>query len=598
VRRHLIALPLFVVALALLPGCGDGSNGSKSSAACEATAAGALQQCIAEVGAATGACWFDGDAACREGDPQIDDALARLQQSVVNGCAGGQLHGLSVQANTARLRQACRAQADAIAWRTFGGPQGAVWAAAPGEARGCLQSAYDAVTTLFATAFEGINACLSRDDCDAGVLLRSRQPAIAQTVAVITQACPALAELIAVDPETYVERALEQVDCAAATAHPDPSPLALRCGPHNVDVQPPRGEWTQIVLDGDKWGTRCGDGSEYAFYLRPAPQGSPLDRVLVGLQGGGVCLFESDCKSRMASDPGLFNALDDVPVGGGIAADDPANPFADWTRVYLPYCNQDVFAGGGVTEVLGDLELPRYGAINLRAALRVVRDILWRELDAAGGDGYRPDRLLVLFGGFSAGAYGTLYNYHWVLDDLQWPRTAAFPDAGGALDNGGIGVRTLGFAKIPLWGAKPYLPPYCFSGDCAVGPDLYRALSPRLKQVPEQQMLILSNQKDNTQQRDAFFADEAQWIDTLRSAYCDTRELPGIQWYLTSDSLNSVHVVSIRDEFFYGTVAGERMADWLWRAMTDPDSITDRAEEGNFVADIPGSHPFPCPLPQ
>jgi hypothetical protein len=185
-----------------------------------------------------------------------------------------------------------------------------------------------------------------------------------------------------------------------------------------------------------------------------------------------------------------------------------------------------------------------------------------------------------------------------VLDNLQWPRTAAFPDAGGALDNGtAAGVRSLGPIKIPAWGVQSYLPSYCFGGDCAVGPDLYKAMSPRLLQVAEQQMLILSNQKDNTQQRDAFFTDEAQWINAMRSAYCDTKNLPGIQWYLTSDSINSVHVVTIRPEFYYAPVAGEVMADWFLRAVEDPTSLTDRAEEGNFVIDIPGSLPFPCTLP-
>tara|TARA_B110000503_G_scaffold32105_1_gene52110 strand:- start:6444 stop:6593 length:150 start_codon:yes stop_codon:yes gene_type:complete len=26
----------------------------------------------------------------------------------------------------------------------------------------------------------------------------------------------------------------------------------------------PKGEWTQSIFDGDKWGTMCGDGNEYA----------------------------------------------------------------------------------------------------------------------------------------------------------------------------------------------------------------------------------------------------------------------------------------------------------------------------------------------
>lgn len=238
--------------------------------------------------------------------------------------------------------------------------------------------------------------------------------------ATIADACPALAELIAVDAPTYIARAEDQIDCTVATAHESTAPLDPQCGPSNVDAMPPRGEWTQIILDGDKWGTMCGDGTEYAINVKLAPDGSPADRVLIGLEGGGVCLFEEDCRARLSSNPQLFNAQDGLPLGTG----------------------------------------------------------------------FRPDELISLFGGFSAGGYGALYNYHWMLDDLQWPRTAAYPDAGGALDNGNplLGVRGVG-------------------------------------------------------------------------------------------------------------VAGERMVDWFWRAVTDPDSITDRAEEGEFTTNIPGSSPFPCELP-
>ena len=69
--------------------------------------------------------------------------------------------------------------------------------------------------------------------------------------------------------------------------------------------------------------------------------------------------------------------------------------------------------------------MQRFGALERRAALRYVRDVLWRELDDHRPEGYRPDRMRVLFGGYSAGGFGTLYNYHYVLDDLQWAHTAA-----------------------------------------------------------------------------------------------------------------------------------------------------------------------------
>jgi hypothetical protein len=36
------------------------------------------------------------------------------------------------------------------------------------------------------------------------------------------------------------------------------------------------------------------------------------------------------------------------------------------------------------------------------------------------------------------------------------------------------------------------------------------------------------------------------------------------------------------------------MKDWFLRAVTEPDTIEDRAEEASFVDDIPGVEPYPC----
>lgn len=294
--------------------------------------------------------------------------------------------------------------------------------AAPEALRSCIGEINTAASAFMNDSLAAINECLVGDECDAQAVLDQQATAASEASSAIVEACGMIEELIAVDADTYIERAADQVDCTVATSHDDVAPFSPQCGPSNAEADPVRGEWTQVILDGEKWGTICGDGSEFAMHIRLAP------------------------------------------------------------------------------------------------------------------------------------------------------------DAGGALDNGSVGVRTLGSTMIPAWGALPYLPPYCFVGDCAVGPDNYTAFSPRLKQVPEQQYLILSNQKDNTQQGDAFFADEAEWLDAIRKAYCDTKDLPGIQFYLTSESIESTHVVSIRDEFYYGEVAGERMVDWFWRAVTQPDTVEDRAE--------------------
>jgi hypothetical protein len=190
-----------------------------------------------------------------------------------------------------------------------------------------------------------------------------------------------------------------------------------------------------------------------------------------------------------------------------------------------------------------------------------------------------------------------MYNYHWFLDDLLWPRTVGFPDAGLAVDNGEtLGVGNLGFVKIPAWGLRPYLPPYCFEGPCSGGETLLNALSPRLLQVPEQQILMVSNQRDETQSGDAFFSDVGTFINALRQMYCDTRDLPGVQWYLTSVSDENVHVVTIRDFLWTGDVDGVEMQDWFERAVTDPTTLEDRVEEADFTTEVEGVAEFPCDL--
>lgn len=577
-----------------LAACGSGKGSALSD--CEREAAAALRVCVVDHTAATASCAAGADGDCLDEIGAQDAALAAVETAVLGACGDGELAGLAATAAAARLTVACESHADSLAWRSLGGPQNAVWNDASAEDQACLAAAHATGAALVDQSLEALTVCAGSCDLDQLPGVRSQLAELA--VDELEAQCDALDSLIAVDAPTFAARAARQADCLAATVFSDTAGLGLECGPDNEvlpRISATRGEWVQVVLDSEQTGTLCADGSPYAFQFRLAPEGAPLDRVLIGLQGGGVCVFEEDCTARKESNPELFQALDDEPVSVGILSEDPAeSPFADYTRVLLPYCTQDVFAGGGVTEQLGALEMPRYGGRNLRVALRMVQDALWAELDAEGGAGYRPDQLTAVFGGWSAGSYGTLYNYHWLLDDLLWPRSIAFPDAGLALDNEEpIGVAALGIVKIPAWGTLPNLPPYCFASDCAVGPVLLEALSPRLRQVPEQQVLLLSNQKDQIQQRDAYFSDEAKWINTMRQDYCDTRDLNGVHWYLTS-SPDSVHVVSVRPEHWSGSVAGQTMKDWFETALDDPDALESRAEEGDFVALVDGVQPFPC----
>jgi hypothetical protein len=70
--------------------------------------------------------------------------------------------------------------------------------------------------------------------------------------------------------------------------------------------------------------------------------------------------------------------------------------------------------------------------------------------------------------------------------------------------------------------------------------------------------------------------------------------LKGINYYYTSVSDESLHVVTLREELWLGAVDGEVMSDWFVRAVTEPDTLQSRVEEANFVNDIPGALPYPC----
>jgi hypothetical protein len=591
----------FPFALALvLPSCGEPSS-ETPIAPCNEAAPAALRACVADYSAAIAACYEDTDAPCGTDDPALAAALEAMDASLAASCStddpDASFGALDLDALPGRLRNACASEASSLAWRTYGGPQGSVWPSAGGAGQACLADAHASVATMVDASLTAVGDCLAGEACDAPAVADTRAMLEADAIDSVETACTDLASLVGLDPAAYVERAALQVDCLAATAHPDAGDLGLRCGPSHAQFDAPRGEWKQVIVDSDEWGTMCGDGSPYAFQIRLAPEGAPLDRVIIGLQGGGVCLLADDCKSRFESSPDLFMATDDVPVPIAVMSDDPeVSPFADYTKVYLPYCTQDVFAGGGVDEEFsGGLTVARYGSVNVRAAVRMVRDVLWREMDAAGGAGFRPDELVALFGGWSAGGYGALYNYHWLLDDLQWPRTVGFPDAGIGLDTGdALGVAALGVIKIPVWDTTAQLPPYCFDGSCAEGDVLFEAISPRLMTVPQQQILPMTNPFDLTQQGDAFFSDTPQFINRLRASYCATKDLPGINHYYTSVSDESVHVISVRPDLWSGEVDGETLRDFMLRAVTDGESVVDRVEEADFVSVFPGVDPYPC----
>jgi hypothetical protein len=581
-----------------------------AAAGCEATAASALVSCVQRVASAQRRCYLKTGAPCPPGAPRVTAALSKLAHRVENRCtaASVQAAGFGAQATpaslVARLAESCSGEPATLAARAFGGPQGAALAGATSAAASCLGTAYKQASALIKATARADGGCIQRThaggSCNVASTAAHVSAAASKAQAKIAAACPAnlLRTLIGLDPGTFASRAGAQARCMVATAHGTTNPLTLDCGPRAAVTVPPPGQWTQIVLD-SATGALCGDGSPYAFWMRLAPTGSPPGRIVTWLQGGGVCVFESDCD---AVPPVLFQSLADTPPTAGVLSSNPAvNPFADWTQVFLPYCTQDVHIGGGTQSVFPSITVNRYGAINVRAALQYVRDALWTTLEATTPEGYRPDLLTVFFTGGSAGGFGVVYNYHYLLDDLRWIHSTAVPDASAGLDNGmllsvkNLGGLVGGTTNPYGWNTVPFQPPYCIASDCGVIlPRLEHATSVRLKAVPEQQILNVTNQVDTVQVSTTFFSSVPDWINALRTAYCAVQGETGLRFWMPAESTPFHTILTVGPRFDTVTAGGVTVADWLAGAITNPDGVVDEVDEGTLVTDYPGVNPIAC----
>jgi hypothetical protein len=578
---------------------------------CEKKAAIALRTCAKSVSKQTLKCLQQTGTACTSADAKIADALVKLSDKVLGSCpdqstvtAAGYPALMTPAALVTRLQVACGDAAASLAARSFGGPQAAARAAASSPYQGCLDYAFEQGRKMIDYALRQRSKCVvtahAGRACDPAKIdgkIASRQ---SKLVAAIAARCSDLSSLVAVDPVVFINRATDQSACLAATAHSDVAPLALSCGPRASIPVPVLATPTQIVLDNATWGTKCGDGTDYAFWLRLAPAGQPVGNVVVFLVGGGNCVDGPTCAGTPAD---LFEAIGD---GMGQAAINSSsavtNAFRDWTKVFLPYCTQDLHTGGGVTNVFPEMSVHRYGAVNVRASLRYVRDVLWNAMDAGDPEGFRPDRLKVVFSGSSAGGGGASFNYHYVLDDLRWIHSTLVPDSSLGMDNGTGAPALRGIlalqAASPGWNALPYAAPYCFDPACAEIFTFFEfATAARLKATPEQQILNVSNQVDNVQRNVGEFADTPAFVNTMRSEYCSIQGTPGIHAFLY-DSTPWIHgMINTNPEYNNSVIDGVALRDWLGAAMASPDAVTDLIGLGTLETDFPGIDLFPCSLP-
>lgn len=600
-RSTLPLIAALALGAALIPA--SPGHAASSGATCAKSVARSLSACVSTVNNATRSCYLKTGAACAPGNGKIATALGRLTNRVLTNCpdattlAAAGFPPLTTSASLVdRLHAACRGEAATLAARTFGGPEGVVLSRATQTQRACLEKAHTEASLLISQVLSVETPCarapVTGGTCDVGAV--KGEVAIKEVNAAtnIAKKCGDLEDQIGTDIATYVARTTGQVHCLVANAHGSTGALEESCGPRPEVVVPARSKKKRITLEHDT-GARCGNGSRYAFWIRLAPEGQPVDRVVIHLQGGGICTDEASCAAALVNTPNVFEARRDRFRKKGVLSNDPAqNPFANWTKVFLPNCGQDAFTGGGAANDLGGVSVQRFGGHNLRAALARVRDVLWTELDATSDDGYRPDRFQVLFGGSGSGGYGVAFNLHHVLDELRWTKTVAVVDSSVAPDNGGNdGIGTT-FPSLLLsttdpagWAARSMAPPYALPDELVTGPALFEAHAARLDRASGQALLNVSNQVDDAQVAFGKFAGPSPFVTAVRSTFCTARNTDALRFFLPANLTSSSSFLNT-SSLTTATSGGVTLATWLAGAANNPTTLQDLVEEGALGAQL------------
>jgi len=228
----------------------------------------------------------------------------------------------------------------------------------------------------------------------------------------------------------------------------------------------------------------CSDGSSTGVGVNP---GTGQD-VVFFLDGGGACASAVTCFVLHTATLGPFGATEFAAETANYAGSIldralPANPFADATLVYVPYCTGDVHGGDRVviyTDGPGGT-MHHTGHTNIVAYLK--------RLAAT----YPTPRRLVIAGA-SAGGFGSLANYETFRNYFPDAQGILIDDSGPPLESDGGPLIQAGFQN---WGIADVLDPLCGgAGVCEA--DLSKALVALIRDYPKDHLALLSWNADPT----------------------------------------------------------------------------------------------------
>ncbi len=198
------------------------------------------------------------------------------------------------------------------------------------------------------------------------------------------------------------------------------------------------GEWTPF---GEDAGAVCADGSPAYFFERVADP----EKVVLYFEGGGACWSESTCAfdgpDKTYTSSSDFSAESFSERGGLFDFENPQNPVADHSFVYVPYCTGDLHLGNTTQTYGDDLVVAHRGAANAEIAI----DHLVERF---------PEATELVVAGVSAGSVPTPLYAAVLADALPDARIVTLGDGSGSYPDEPVLNAFMG----SLWGVMDSVP--------------------------------------------------------------------------------------------------------------------------------------------
>jgi hypothetical protein len=304
--------------------------------------------------------------------------------------------------------------------------------------------------------------------------------------------------------------------------------------------------WNELIPGGE---TTCSKGTPFSFFVHPGKS----DHLLIYFDGGGMCWDEGSCITRHSFTPDITVTADDITNGyGGIFdLDNPENPFADDSMVFVPYCTADMHMGDTVqTYGTGDqaVEIHHKGFVNDQAAL----DWTFANFES-------PERIFIV--GVSAGSPGAIFQAPFIMEHYKGVPVSALGDSGG----GWYAPKGEMADKFTQWGTLDLLPDWVqgFDGLTAETLSFEKLYTATAAQYPDNLFAQYNTAHDQVQNTlvgqmlsPAYFYD-----NTLPASLADISA--GASNFASFTAGGNQHGIIGGEGFYTYAVDGLRLRDWV-----------------------------------